>query len=109
MEDGNEMRSRLLLDTIYVIRRYIRFSISAIKWLKSSSTRRERILTGGELTFRTLEVLSLHLEQFRIYGHDHCARAHEDCTGSRAEEYAVAVEDSGRQGNSKSVVPCSPQ
>jgi len=44
MEDGNEMRSRLLLDTIYVNRRYIKLSISAIKWLKSSITREERIL-----------------------------------------------------------------
>ena len=51
MEDGNKMRSGLLLDIIYVDRRYIRFSISAIKWFKSSITRRERILTGIELTF----------------------------------------------------------
>jgi len=47
MEDGNEMRSGLLLDIIYVIRRYIRVSISAIKWFKSSITRGERILYRG--------------------------------------------------------------
>jgi len=49
MEDGNEMRFRLLLSIIYGNRRDINLSISARKWFTSSIVRKGRIAQAAGL------------------------------------------------------------
>src|SRR5271157_927920 len=65
---------------------------------------------NGSLVFiaRLMHPLVLHLQQPRIYGHYHSAGTHQNCTDCRAEKYAIAVQNSGCQGDGEGVVARCP-